>query len=587
VREFFTYNVLDTLRVFSEKENLDLKELYFKINKFDLFNYKGRIYTPIAHLIGDDKIQESNVRQITGDIAFRYNISILKLTEEYFSKPLKLSVNKAKTVSSVTFLPETTINGKLNKEIFIDNIRRVMIKNRLLPYLFDDELMKNTEKVLDIFHKGPLKKSIKLILSRWPDFEQTIDSKVILHYKLNGENNLGVVKENDKILEVIHPKRGENGHNVFGKIVIAKEPVFSDVSYGENDYVRIDDTEVSRTVYAKKRGYVKIDGSVISIENVLKSSSLSKKSSGDIKADNDYNIEINVESTDSIDDGVGSSMSIESEVISIDGVVGSGAMLSGKDVTVTQSTHKTSKIKAENATIKISRGDVQAKKCAKIDVLENGTVCAENVEINIALGGRVIGKNIKINELQCDMSIEAEESVWFKAIDPNKHFTVIAKRFVCEEENKKDDENEDVLIPLEEQLRSKTFEFKRKSREFKNIDLNIKSNTNNINAIKLRALEEKKSGKPISANYIKAIKNFNAKVSQRDTFIKSLKELKEIIKNLSQEIKDSGSAESELTVSVETKWSMLNKIVYRADDKDETISITPNSPNSICLSDHM
>jgi hypothetical protein len=308
---------------------------------------------------------------------------------------------------------------------------------------------------------------------------------------------------------------------------------------------------------------------------------LNKKATGDGESDPEYNIEINVDSKDSSNDGVGASMSVASEVINIDGVVGSGAVLTGKSVTVSQSTHKTSVVKAKDANIKVSRGNVYAKS-ATIDILEMGTIYAEDVNINMVAGGKIICKSANIGQLKCDINIEAEARVDFGIIDFGKHFIIKAKRFVEKQHTESEEKN---TQDVEKKLRELMSFTSKQIKDFKKLDLNIKSNINSINAIKARALEEKKSGEKPSESYIKAIRNFNSRVAMKEELASSIKENQAKAKEMNSKLQVVESDVKNLVVSTQSGWPPLQKIEYIKDDENVTLVINKDDPSVIKLSE--
>ena len=580
--DIFTYSIPKTIKLFAQKNNISTKDIDFEITKYSLLHYHGRIYTPIEEILKQKDITYSNISELTGHIVVRYQILFSKNKKKYFSIPVKVATNKAQTTAVMVFKKGTKVlNSNLSEKTLLYEIRKIMAKNNLVPYVFDDELISGIPNLLNQFMSGELAEDVKLTLCKWPEFQKTVDAYTIMHCKKDSENGIYLVKEHDKILEMVYPKKGDNGHDVFGRSVLAKEPIYAVNSYTGNTDVKVEETESSKILYAKKRGYVKIEDFYVTVETVLKSSALSVKSTGgSIESSSDYNIEISVDSQDATNDGVGASMSLASEIINIDGVVGSGAVLTGKSVKVSQSTHKTSIIKAEEADIKVSRGVVYAQN-ATIDILEMGTVYAERVTVNIALGGKIVCKSANIKQLKCDIDIEAEEKVDFGSIEQGKHSIIEAKNFIAKKDNESEDGHEGV--ELQQELNKAVLSINRQIKKLKKIDLSIKSSMNSINAIKAIAVEDGKKGRKLLESHIKAIRNFNAKVANRKELANIIKEEKKLIDRLKQEFEAMSKEVQDLIISSKFGWPSPQKVKYKKDGEKLTLIIDKNSPSTIEL----
>ena len=81
-----------------------------------------------------------------------------------------------------------------------------------------------------------------------------------------------------------------------------------------------------------------------------------------------------------------------------------------------------------DANIKLHRGRLKAK-TARIEILETGSVIAEEVHVNKMLGGEIIAHRVSVDELISNATITALESIKILNIfGTNNHLIIDAKK---------------------------------------------------------------------------------------------------------------------------------------------------------------
>jgi hypothetical protein len=159
---------------------------------------------------------------------------------------------------------------------------------------------------------------------------------------------------------------------------------------------------------AKKNGLVEFENNYLDIKDNIKVSQISQAKTGDIELDN---VAVYVNAKDELDDSVEDGTFVESENLDVDTMVGANARVKSTEVNVRASTHSTSYIEAVNANIKIHKCTLKAKK-AKIGTLEHGFVEADEVEIDMVVGGKVIAESVIIGNIQAsNADIQAHKHI--------------------------------------------------------------------------------------------------------------------------------------------------------------------------------
>ena len=359
---------------------------------------------------------------------YKINIRPFHPDEIFENIKITIALNKTKSKVVATFkkgskFPDTANLAKLLKR----EINRKKVRLGLLIGHFEGPLNSNLLKLAKVVKPDtPLTKDVKIIIAQSPGPVFAINDDIILHYQKNEEDEKKLIDGVDPdvlIFEYIKPKKGEDGRGCDGEFVKVPEPVIKYANYKpDEETVRIEDEETSVKYYSKIDGYVKNMSGVISISNEITLESASFKDTGSIDTGENKDISVNIGSRGSSDDAVGSGVTVDVKELNVKGTIGANANVKATDLSVGEQTHRNSKLEAvENAKVHLHRGNLKAK-TAKIDILENGTVTADDVYVKKMLGGEIIGHRVIVEELTSNTTVIASESIEIHSIsgDHNK-----------------------------------------------------------------------------------------------------------------------------------------------------------------------
>ncbi len=378
------------------------------------------IFKEPVEKIFDEQVLRSEDLQIRQE--YKIKIKPYEINEQL--KDVKIEIISNKTKSKViaifkqgSIFPCTKDLAKLLKK----EINRQKLKLGFLILSFEGNLNATLIKLSKVIKcNTPLTKDIRISIAESPEPIFAIDDAIILHYlktEKQKKSLIEAVEPDELIFEYIKPKKGIDGRSCNGEYVMVSQPQRKFAHYKANETtVRVVDTENSIQYYAKIDGYVKNIDAIISVSQEVSIETASFRYTGSIDSGNKKNISVNIESTDTKDDAVGSGVNIDVEHLNIKGTVGSYTKVRANDLSIGQQTHRSSHLEAvEHAQIHLHRGNLKAK-TATIDILENGTIQADDVYVKKMLGGEIIAKRVIVEELTSNATVIASELIEIHAI---------------------------------------------------------------------------------------------------------------------------------------------------------------------------
>lgn len=261
----------------------------------------------------------------------------------------------------------------------------------------------------------PLQKDVRISIAESPGAILSIDDAIIKHYEKTQQQTksfIDGVNPNELIFEYIKPQYGTNGRSCDGKLITVLEPKILYKEYkADEESVYTEEDETSVKYYSKVNGYVKNIAGVISISKEMSISSASFRNTGSIETGENKDISIHIDNKNSSDDAVGSGVRIDVKELNVKGTIGSNTKVKANQLSVGEQTHRNSQLEAvENANINLHRGNLKAK-TVQINILENGTVTADDIHVKKMLGGEIIGERVIVEELTSNALIIASESI--------------------------------------------------------------------------------------------------------------------------------------------------------------------------------
>ncbi|MDR1911357.1 MAG: FapA family protein [Helicobacteraceae bacterium] len=343
---------------------------------------------------------------------------------------IEVSANAARTKAIASVQPTSKIRNFSNiRDYIIGELNKIKLRYGMIIGLREGAMQND---VMGLVNKIRIHDCVpephRIVLCDWIAPIATINDGLILHFK---DKNKEAPRESDRVdyaergfiktveagellVEYIKPKNGTAGRDFRGVYIpiLKAKRAFLPILNPDLEAIEVKESDRSIGYYAKRNGYVNYrqKESRLSIGDTIEIESADFKTTGNIQAGLDSKVKIKIEGNDAYEDHIGTNVKIEASEIDLDGSVASGAQVKAKIVRVAGQTHSSSSIIAETATIGVHKGMLEAKK-VKIDRLEHGRVSAEEVEIDLAIGGMVWARRIIVGVLRSHTTLIASERI--------------------------------------------------------------------------------------------------------------------------------------------------------------------------------
>jgi len=438
----------------------------------------------------------------------------------------KMKVDKDITHSTYIVSPASLlIYNHLLEMRLIDELKKKKLKSGMLidTGLFDGNFYDDIQNlVAKIRVLGSIENEIEIELCQAKTPKKPIKLQILEHYKKHQTTNKRIkdfiypIKQDELIIEIIKPKKGENGRSCRGKLI--KVENFREVeipTYYINDDITKKEDNISIKYISNRNGYVYIKENVITIKDELEVNQISLKT-GNITGAEDSDIKLEVKEAGVLKEAIKDGMIVETTELLVKGNVGNGAKIKAKKLEIDGQTHKGSKILAQNAEINSHKGYLKAN-TALINRLEGGIVEANQVHITQAISGKVIAKEIKIDILGSHLTLIASELIEIENLKGTENRFIIDEAVVAHKE--------EYIKSIEEKVNKIDIKIRQYLDKFKSNKRVIFKNQKTIELIKEKIEELKEKNEVVNPVFIQKIKKFN-------DFVKKTKKIEEEIKNL-------------------------------------------------------
>lgn len=395
-----------------------------------------------------------------------------------------------------------------------------------------------------------------------------IDDDLIMHYqkKIKREDEQGrinyarrgyilPVEKDEVIIEYLKAKEGKNGRNCRGKFIKIREPIKrinQAINVTEAISVKEDDSSIK--YIANKQGYVKDEKGVFDIQEEMEIDSVDFKNTGSIEAGVDSNVTINIKENDDFKDAIGEGMKVETSTLNVEGSVAKNAQIKAIEATIGGQTHKTSYIEAKKATIGVHRGSVVATE-VDVDRLEGGKITADIARVKNIIGGEIVAREIHVDTLMSNSSLTTSELIEIKhshgsnnkiLVDPSQ-IQGLSEKITTVSEKIEQAKKDYSLLP-------KQLEYKK--------DI-IESSKGAIDTIKDRIIELKENKVAPPKNLTNKLKEYQQLINEYNLLLKDLKDKKEEIRLLQEELDGYQSKVFGAKVVNHSAWSEYNEIRFK------------------------
>jgi len=473
---------------------------------------------------------------------------------------LEVGSNKAKSKVVATFKKGSVFPCDINlAKLLKREINRKKLRLGLLIGHFEAGLNATLIKLAKAVKCGsPLSKDVKIVIAQSPGAFFAKNDSIILHYEKNEDTKKNLIDGVDSgvlIFEYVKPKIGRDGRSCSGEYITVPQPQIKYANYvPDKETVSIKEDEDSIKYYSKIDGYVKNSGGVISISREMTIKSASFRDTGSIETGENKDISINISNKNNLDDAVGSGVNIDVKELNVEGTIGSHAKVKANELNVGEQTHRNSQLEAvENAKVHLHRGNLKAK-TAEIDILENGTIQADDVYVKKMLGGEIIGHRVVVDEITSNTIIIASESIEIKTISGHHNKLII--------DPDKIESFHEKVEAFKKELKEKSYEFREINTEYEKKVSEHQGQLDRIKVFQKRILAASKTGKtPNKADVIR-VRQYKSEAEKLSAESISIKAKEDEINVLSTELEKLYEAELHAKIIYKGAYDGQTKVMF-------------------------
>lgn len=575
-------NVAALLKDVAKDRSLTPQEVDFEILKVEtLIKSPKHKEWSSTKLPLEKEFEQKLLRSQLVEVRQEYELYIKPYQERPILAKVTMDIlsNKTKSKAIVVFkkgsiFPKTK---ELAKEIRNAIYRQKLRLGYILQH-FEPNLNANILKFAKmIVADQALQKDIKFPISVAVEPLLQIDDNIIFHYKNKPKKDKSLITGvdcDDLVFEYIKPKRGRDGRGCSGNHIVIAEPQLRYRGYvPDPKTIKIIEDDASIKYYAKIDGYFKEEQGVIKISQEMALQSASFKRTGSINADNNQDISINIAKGHHSNDAVGSGVHIDVKEVNIEGTVGASSSVKAVELSVGEQTHRNSKLEAvENAKVKLHRGNLKAK-TAQIDILENGTVQADEIHVNKMLGGEIIGKNIFVNELTSNTVVIASESIEIEAISGEHNRLII-------DPNKIDSYHQEILT-LKEDIKKKEQEYKRSQEELQSQTLVHQELLPRIKTFQKRVLTATKAQRAPNKSDLIRVKQYKRDALKLQEQSRELQHEEQRLQESQERLEKFDAAELHAQIIYHGEYNGHTKVIFVDTKTDEEYFMVPQGKHEI------
>lgn len=320
-------------------------------------------------------------------------------------------------------------------------VNKKKLRANLMIGIFDSTMKENLREMIAktrIYGEYRFETQERYLVAESYEPVATINDSLLLHYGEKTENKdekgrvdytkrgyIHSVVAGDLLIEYIKPKKGENGRNCRGELIVPKEPIVrNEPTFGVSDAINVIDTQTSIEYRAKSGGYVIFEGGIYDIRKEMEVTEISFKSTGSIESQLDADVSINVKEKDPLKDAIGMGMEVKVNVINVDGNVGPNAKVTALKATIEGQVHQSAVVSADELTISVLKGTAYGKE-VHVTRLEQGIIEADKVTVTQASGGKIRAKEIIIEVLGSHVVMTASKKIEIKKLHGGENvFTI-------------------------------------------------------------------------------------------------------------------------------------------------------------------
>jgi hypothetical protein len=574
-------NINDALLNISKKYNIPLSSLDFEILEVKTY-IKTEDDPEFVEVDEESKIflaNEDFLRNEKNEIKQVYEIEIKRYEINDFELIGEVKINKKFTKAKFILSPKSLIidnNSLFNK--FKNELNKKKIKSGLLINLFDEKMDESIEKIIAKLRVlGSIENKEEILLCKGIDEIPTIQGKIIYHYKKNEtsikKELIYPVKKGDVLIEIIKPKKGKNGRNCKGKIILAeniKEFEIPKIGYDDKT-IKKEENKEKIVFFALKNGYLYKDDTKYIIKDEIEIKQINIKT-GNVEGAEESDIKIDVKESDALKEAIGDNVIVETTTLIVRGNVGNSARVKVKNLEIMGQTHKKSRIYTKKGNINIHKGYIEGDEI-KITRIEGGIVKANKVKISQAIGGRIYAKKVEIEILGSHLTCYALEEIKINKLKGSENKLIIAPAKILGEND---------ISKLQKQLDELKRNLEIKIENYNKKIKILKENKNSVDNLKKLYLENKSKGIKTSPTIIKKIKEFNLFKEKTFEIKGKIEEIKKEIKELEESIDKFQNALFLAKIISLSPWTPFNRIEFDLVEPPVKLTYDTKGNEGVC-----
>ncbi len=575
----------DEINYFAKSKDIEPNELDFRV--VEIFTYIKTHAQTHFNESKNEKLQNYLEKEYWDDASFKikqkYAINIVsKNSEDSFPYTINIISNRTKTKIDAVINIEDSMNTLKNLESRLyDELIRRKIRHGLLVFDFDHERLKGeVVEFAKLLKRGDIEDEYTINLCSLSQPKVSVDAKIRYIYREKNKKNEGeekvdykerdfmiAVKEDEEIIEVIKPQKGDDYRDCAGVFVKAKDPTSeAKIDFNTDETIEQVDEDNRVVFIAARNGYVSEENSRITIKEEMEINEVSFKNTGSLRAGIDSGMVVRIEENNFLKESIGEGLSIEVSEVYAAGNIGSGVEIKAREVEIGGQTHMSSNIYADTVHIAIHKGYVKAKEVF-IGSLEGGVVDAQTCEVEKSLSGVIRAQNVFIEDLHSHSRIYASNKIEIDKIsgDENRFF-IDPKAYYEVQEEIEEIEKQNALFLKELSTNQRELQ--------KRLDL-ISQNRENIESIKEKIADiKRKNGTPPKI-LLDRIKKFKFLINGAKEIRAKIAKTHKINEELKSKIEALNSSVLDAKILVHDKWRGFNEIKFMILEPKQTFIYKP------------
>ena len=369
-------------------------------------------------LLDFEILEEKEKKDNIGNIKKIYKLKIfINNNKSKLLKLLNIETDSDEHPQKAYIAVDTTLLKKpldISEEEIIETVKKVLALNGIaygIKYKLLPKIAKEIKKRL-----SPEFKPFRILIAEGKKPIRGENSKLIFHF--DRYKAAGTIKENGKIdyknknflvpvnkgqllIEFYKPTQGEEGYDVFGNIIVQDVGIIIDdldeIKFNESAIKKIEEGRVIKLI-ADKDGVIIFRNGIYDIDTTIAIDKVDIKTTGNLSADGDVELEIGRGASDGVEDTIAAGMEVKGKKVVVNGDVGPKAKIIADEVEIKGSVHHEAFIKAKKAKIAICRGTVEADEI-EVDLSEHAHLTAKNnVVINKAIATEILSPKVEIKD---------------------------------------------------------------------------------------------------------------------------------------------------------------------------------------------